>query len=254
MTTTTGSTWISRRRTRPTSTCCTRSAAASPPPIRSTTCSSRVVAVRLEHRAVRLVLHLRAGGGRPGAARLEDPASRRRRSAEAAARRRASPGGWPSTGSRWPSGSHAFEDPRFQTFNELPEDRYEAFLSVPVLSRGKLVGVINLQHRQPHDTAGSDIQLISMIGFLVGAEIEMARLEAENTQLSERLETRKVRRSREGHPAARPGHHRGGGLPHDSAPEPAAAQVEEGDRRGDRARRRAAARQRVIRLVSPFVP
>jgi len=30
-------------------------------------------------------------------------------------------------------GSHAFDDPRFKTFNELPEDRYEAFLSVPVL-------------------------------------------------------------------------------------------------------------------------
>jgi uroporphyrinogen-III synthase len=89
-------------------------------------------------------------------------------------------------------GSHAFEDPRFQTFNELPEDRYEAFLSVPVLSRGKLVGVINLQHRQPHEHSRQDIQLISTIGFLVGAEIEMARLEVENTQLSERLETRKV--------------------------------------------------------------
>jgi len=89
-------------------------------------------------------------------------------------------------------GRHAFEDPRFQTFNELPEDRYEAFLSVPVLSRGKLVGVINLQHRQPHEHSRQDIQLISTIGFLVGAEIEMARLEVENTQLSERLETRKV--------------------------------------------------------------
>jgi uroporphyrinogen-III synthase len=89
-------------------------------------------------------------------------------------------------------GRHAFQDPRFQTFNELPEDRYEAFLSVPVLSRGKLVGVINLQHRQPHDHSRREVQLISMIGFLVGAEIEMARLESENTQLSERLETRKV--------------------------------------------------------------
>ena len=88
--------------------------------------------------------------------------------------------------------SHAFEDPRFKTFNELPEDRYEAFLSVPVLSRGKLVGVINLQHRQPHAHSRQDIQLISTIGFLVGAEIEMARLEVENSQLSERLETRKV--------------------------------------------------------------
>ena len=86
----------------------------------------------------------------------------------------------------------AFADPRFRVFNELPEDRYEAFLSVPVVSRGKLVAVINLQHRQPHEHSRREIQLISTIGFLVGAEIEMARLEMENSQLSERLETRKV--------------------------------------------------------------
>jgi uroporphyrinogen-III synthase len=89
-------------------------------------------------------------------------------------------------------GRHAFEDPRFQRFNELPEDRYEAFLSVPVLSRGKPVGVINLQHRQPHTHSQREIQLISTIGFLVGAEIETARLETENSQLFERLETRKL--------------------------------------------------------------
>ena len=89
-------------------------------------------------------------------------------------------------------GQHAFQDPRFQLFNELPEDRYEAFLSVPVLSRGKLVGVINVQHRQPHDHSGPETRLISTIGFLVGAEIEMARLEVENVHLSEQLETRKI--------------------------------------------------------------
>jgi AmiR/NasT family two-component response regulator len=63
---------------------------------------------------------------------------------------------------------------------------------VPLVARGKVVGVINLQHRQPHEYSRGDIQLISMMGFLVGAEIEMARLEAENTLLSERLEARKV--------------------------------------------------------------
>jgi signal transduction protein with GAF and PtsI domain len=89
-------------------------------------------------------------------------------------------------------GVHAFKDPRFQVFNELPEDRYEAFLSVPVISRDKVVGVINVQHRQPHSHSEREIRLISMIGFLVGAEIEMARLEGENTELSERLEVRKI--------------------------------------------------------------
>src|SRR5262245_39317909 len=88
--------------------------------------------------------------------------------------------------------NQAFKDSRFQIFHELPEDEYEAFLSVPVLCRGKLVGVINLQHRQPHEHTRREMQLVSMIGFLVGAEIEMARLEIENSQLSERLEERKV--------------------------------------------------------------
>lgn len=86
----------------------------------------------------------------------------------------------------------ASEDPRFQFFNELPEDRFEAFLSVPILCRDRLVGVINVQHRQPHIYNRRAIQLISTAGFLVGAAIELARLESENLQLSEELETRKL--------------------------------------------------------------
>jgi len=87
---------------------------------------------------------------------------------------------------------NASKDPRFQYFNELPEDTYEAFLSVPLLSRGRLVGVINVQHCQPHVHNAEEIRLISTIGFLVGAEIEMARLESENSNLYELLETRKL--------------------------------------------------------------
>jgi signal transduction protein with GAF and PtsI domain len=87
---------------------------------------------------------------------------------------------------------NAAGDTRFKAFNDLPEDRFEAFLSVPLLSRGKLVGVINVQHRKSHEHTQREIQLLSTIGFLVGAEIEMARLEMEREELSDRLETRKV--------------------------------------------------------------
>jgi uroporphyrinogen-III synthase len=87
---------------------------------------------------------------------------------------------------------NAFQDPRFQRFHELPEDRYEAFLSVPVLCRGRLVGVINVQHRARYVHSARDIRLISTLGFLVGAEIEMARLESESSRLSEKLESRKT--------------------------------------------------------------
>jgi putative methionine-R-sulfoxide reductase with GAF domain len=87
---------------------------------------------------------------------------------------------------------NASRDPRFRLFNDLPEDSFEAFLSVPLLSRGRLVGVINLQHRAPHRYTDRQIRLISAVGLLVGAEIELARLESENSQLSARLETRKI--------------------------------------------------------------
>jgi signal transduction protein with GAF and PtsI domain len=86
----------------------------------------------------------------------------------------------------------AAHDPRFQFFHELPEDSYEAFLSVPLMCRGRVVGVINLQHRQHHVYRPREIRMISTIGFLVGAEIEMARLEDVNSSLAEQLQTRKV--------------------------------------------------------------
>ncbi len=87
---------------------------------------------------------------------------------------------------------NACEDPRFQFFNETPGDRFEAFLSVPLLSRGQLVGVINLQNRARYRYTEWEIRVLSTIGFLTGAEIEMARLESENSQLSMKLESRKV--------------------------------------------------------------
>ncbi len=86
----------------------------------------------------------------------------------------------------------ASQEPRFKVFNELPEDSFEAFLSVPLVSGGRLVGVINVQSRAPHVYTQREIGLVSAIGFLVGAEVERARLETENSELSGKLEARKI--------------------------------------------------------------
>lgn len=86
----------------------------------------------------------------------------------------------------------AGQDPRFQFFHELPEDSYEAFLSVPLMCRGRVVGTINLQHRKAHAHKPKEIRMISAIGFLVGAEIELARMEELNSNLTDQLLTRKV--------------------------------------------------------------
>jgi uroporphyrinogen-III synthase len=88
--------------------------------------------------------------------------------------------------------SGASQDPRFQSVQGLPEDSFEAFLSVPILCRDKLVGVINLQHREPHTYNRQEIRLISTVGFLVGHEIESVRWEAERLRFSDLAEARQL--------------------------------------------------------------
>jgi signal transduction protein with GAF and PtsI domain len=88
--------------------------------------------------------------------------------------------------------AHASTDPRFRMFHDLPEDLYEAFISVPILCRGRVVGVINLQHRQPHHHTQREVRLITTIGYLVGAELELARIETEKAEMQRQLETRKL--------------------------------------------------------------
>jgi len=89
-------------------------------------------------------------------------------------------------------GANASNDPRFKAFKNLPEDHFEAMLSTPILCASKVVGVINLQHRETYQHTEHEVRLLSMLGFLVGAEIERARLESENQLLANRLETRKA--------------------------------------------------------------
>lgn len=88
--------------------------------------------------------------------------------------------------------SDASNDPRFVIFKNLPEDHFEAILCTPIVCATKVVGVINLQHRLSYQHTANEVRLLSTLGFLVGAEIERARLETENAQLAGRLETRKV--------------------------------------------------------------
>lgn len=88
--------------------------------------------------------------------------------------------------------SAASNDPRFKAFKNIPEDHFEAMLCTPILCAGRVVGVINLQHRMSYRHTTEQVRLLSTLGFLVGAEIERARLESENVQLTGRLETRKA--------------------------------------------------------------
>jgi uroporphyrinogen-III synthase len=70
----------------------------------------------------------------------------------------------------------AYADPRFKTFRDLPEDTFEAFLSAPVIARNRVVGVINVQHRQPHQHNGNEMELLTTVGEQVGCALVLARM------------------------------------------------------------------------------
>src|SRR3954470_5784274 len=70
----------------------------------------------------------------------------------------------------------AYKDPRFKYFGDLPEDTYEAFLSAPVIARNRVVGVINVQHRSPHQHTGNEMEVLTTLGEQVGCALALARM------------------------------------------------------------------------------
>jgi signal transduction protein with GAF and PtsI domain len=71
----------------------------------------------------------------------------------------------------------AYKDPRFKTFGELPEDTFEAFLSAPVIARNQVVGVINVQHRLPHQHTGGEMEVLNTVGEQMGCVLVLARMD-----------------------------------------------------------------------------
>lgn len=95
--------------------------------------------------------------------------------------------------------SKAATDARFKPFQGLVEDTYEAFLSVPLVTGGDVIGVINVHHRQTHNHTGEEISLLTFIGEQMGGAVSKSALADANAKLLEetlemkrQLETRKL--------------------------------------------------------------
>ena len=85
---------------------------------------------------------------------------------------------------------HASKDGRFKFFHTLPEDRYEAFLSAPIIAPTEhVIGVINVQHRRAHRHSEREKTLLSIIGHQVGSAIQNARLYQETAHRSRQITT-----------------------------------------------------------------
>src|SRR5256714_19972 len=94
---------------------------------------------------------------------------------------------------------NAAADRRFKRFQALIEDTYEAFLSVPLVSGGAVIGVINVHHREPHFHTPDEVSLLTFVGEQMGGAITKSflaevnvRLHAETAEMRRELETRKI--------------------------------------------------------------
>lgn len=85
--------------------------------------------------------------------------------------------------------SNASDDPRFKFFHNLPEDRYQAFVSVPIMAKKEVVGVINVQHKRSRRYGPDELALLSTIANQVGGAIENARLYDQMKRKAMQLET-----------------------------------------------------------------
>lgn len=86
----------------------------------------------------------------------------------------------------------AYKDPRFKSFKELPEDLYEAFLSVPIVDEAGVIGVINLQNKKPLVFSNAQIETLEAIVKIVSSGFAKVVLDRRVGQLQNRLKERQI--------------------------------------------------------------
>lgn len=86
----------------------------------------------------------------------------------------------------------AYKDPRFKFFKELPEDKFEGFLSVPIIDEFGVVGVINIQSRLPYSFNEQQIKSLEAIVKIISSAFEKVVLERKVGKLEDKLKERQI--------------------------------------------------------------
>jgi uroporphyrinogen-III synthase len=82
----------------------------------------------------------------------------------------------------------AWSDPRFKTFSSLVEDTYESLVSVPLITGGEVIGVINVHHKSTRSHGAKEIALLGYVAEQMGGAIARARLMDESRSASRKVE------------------------------------------------------------------
>src|SRR5438876_4101958 len=84
--------------------------------------------------------------------------------------------------------AHAELDPRFKAFPNLPEDRFQSILAVPILARDRMEGALNVRTVQPREFSDAEIELLLAIAAQVAQSIQYARLYSDAQRRVDELE------------------------------------------------------------------
>lgn len=79
--------------------------------------------------------------------------------------------------------SNARNDPRFKRFPSLIEDTYDSFISVPLVSGGDIIGVINIHYRAAQQFNSELINMLAFVGEQMGGASAKSILAEENRRL-----------------------------------------------------------------------
>jgi len=103
--------------------------------------------------------------------------------------------GWVAKNARPAVVPDKWKDNRYRYIPELRGQDYASMVSVPMLVRGRVVGVLNVHSVQPRDYDDDDLALMTQVANLMARAIENARLYrrlAEREEMLERFATRTV--------------------------------------------------------------
>jgi signal transduction protein with GAF and PtsI domain len=82
----------------------------------------------------------------------------------------------------------AYKDQRFKTFTSLDDDKYEAFLSIPILSKNEIIGVMNIRNRTEHVYPAPQVNLLFTVSRYLGSAIRNAIIYEEVVKKARQLD------------------------------------------------------------------
>ncbi len=86
----------------------------------------------------------------------------------------------------------AYKDKRFKYFKKLPEDKYEAFLSIPIINKDGVIGVMNLQNKSSKKFSKQEIKLVETVVRIIASGFQKIIMEEKVSGLEQRIQDNKI--------------------------------------------------------------